>query len=163
MNKDCYEFIKSTDSLTYLFVSEGIRGKITKGVLICHLPNPTDYPLQSIYNLGFGDLVADHDTWILDDTVRSGNGDMTKIMATIIRIAIDFLRKNPSSVLSFEGYIDEKSAIRGKNHRNILYQRGINSNWAELSAEFRFWGVQGKKFEAYSVGTAYDKILVGRK
>jgi len=161
MNKDCYQFSKSPDDFTYAFVSEGIRGRITKGVLITLLRGTFPYPFSFVYNLAFGDLVPFHDTWILDDSVRTGNGDMPKVIATVARIAMDFLGRNPDSLISFEGYMDEKSALQGKNHRNILYQRAINSNWAELSKDFQFWGVMGEKIDPYSVGIAYDKILVG--
>ncbi|SEJ12591.1 hypothetical protein SAMN05216327_106212 [Dyadobacter sp. SG02] len=162
MDKDCYKFVVGQDDFTYIFISEGVKGKIAKGVLISPLPAASVYPFSSVYNLGFGDFVNFDRKWIIDDSVRSGNGDMPKVIATVARIAMDFLTKNPDSVLSFEGYMDEKSALHGRNHRNVLYQRAINSNWAELSEEFRFWGVQEGKFEEYSVGTHYDQILVGR-
>ncbi|PSL26036.1 DUF6934 family protein [Dyadobacter jiangsuensis] len=161
MNKDCYQFSKRSDGFTYTFISEGIRGRIVKGVLISPLYSAFTYPFSSVYNLAFGDLVPFHDTWMLDDSVRSGNGDMPKVIATVVRIAMDFLVRNHNSILSFEGYMDEKSVLRGKNHRNLLYQRAINSNWAELSKDFKFWGASGRKIDSYSVGIAYDTILVG--
>ena len=163
MNKDIYPFRNVIDDFVYLFVSEGIHGTIDKGVLIDPIPDNLSYWFKSTYNLGFGDVVISENGWGLNDNVRSGNGDMPKVIATVARIAIDFLTSHPSSVLSFQGYIDSKSAEQGKNHRNILYQRAINSNWNELSIKFSFWGVKEGQIEEYVVSQQYDQILVKLK
>ncbi|SDE04761.1 hypothetical protein SAMN04487996_103197 [Dyadobacter soli] len=163
MNKDIYPFYQAEDDFLYFFVSSGIKGDIQKAVVISDVPDSSNYPSDSVYNLGFGDVVAVSSSWILDDSPRSGNGDMPKVIATVALIAMDFLREHPWALLSLEGYVDEKSALQGKNHRNILYQRAIDSNWAELSTEFRFWGVKSGKTEDYIVGNQYDRILVNFK
>ena len=163
MNKDIYPFYQAEDNSLYFFISKGIHGDIQKVVSINKIPNGSDYPSESAYNLGFGDVVAVYGGWSLDDSPRSGNGDMPKVIATVARIAIEFLREHPESLLSLEGYMDEKSTMQGKNQRNILYQRAINSNWLQLSAEFRFWGVNSGKIVDYIVGNQYDRILVGCK
>jgi hypothetical protein len=160
MNKDIYPFQNLEESKVYLFVSEGVCGKIAKGVLIRPIPEALSYGFTPAFNLGFGDIVATRDEWILDHAIRSGNGDMSKVIATVAQIGIDFLRKHPGSALSFKGYIDAKSAQQNSNPRNSLYQRGINSNWAELSAEFDFWGIKEGQVQAYAVGCWYDQILV---
>lgn len=67
------------------------------------------------------------------------------------------------SSLSFQGYIDQKSVLLGKNQRNILYQRAIDSNWEQLSDKLGFWGVKAGKLEKYAPGNAYDRILVKLK
>ncbi|SDE04676.1 hypothetical protein SAMN04487996_103195 [Dyadobacter soli] len=160
MNKDTYPFRTIIDDFVYLFVSEGIHGIIDKGVLIEAIPEDKRYWFKSCYNLGLGDVTISENGWKLDDSVRSGNGDMPKIIATVARIAMDFLTKPPNSTLSFQGYLGSKSARQGKNHRNILYQRAINSNWEALSAEFSFWGVNAGQIEEYVVGKVYDQIFV---
>jgi hypothetical protein len=162
MNKDIYSF-QNIESSYYVFASEGIRGKVKKGVLISPLSDDLDEYFYPLFNLAFGDLVVFEGRWILDDSIRSGNGDMPKVIATVAAIAMDFLDKHPNCSLSFQGYIDQKSVLLGKNQRNILYQRGINSNWEELSDKFRFWGVKAREFEKYTPGYAYDRILVKLK
>jgi hypothetical protein len=78
MNKDIYEFRNLIEDSLYHFVSEGVRGKIEKVVLISLLPDSQDNYFKPLYNLAFGDLIIFDDDWWLDDTVRSGNGDMPK-------------------------------------------------------------------------------------
>lgn len=163
MNKDFYPFQNLEDDMIYLFLSEGILGRIEKGVLIRPIPDEASFGFDFAFNLGFGDISTLGNNWFLDDSVRSGNGDMPKVIATVAQIAMDFLHKHPESVLSFQGYIDLKSSIKGKNHRNILYQRAINSNWAELSLNFNFWGVTSGRVEKYSTGNQYDQIFVRLK
>jgi hypothetical protein len=160
MNKDTYPFLNLEGDFIYAFVSEGIRGNVLKAVLISPLPYHPEKHFNPLFNLGFGDVVGHDEEWTLDDSVRSGNGDMPKVIATVARIAMEFLRKHPDCALSFQGYIDQKSVLHGKNHRNVLYQRGINSNWPELSVEFTFWGGKAGNFEKYVVGNQYDQILV---
>ena len=160
MNKDTYPFQTIIDDFVYLFVSDGVHGTIDKGVLIEPIPDDVSPLFKSIYNLGFGDLVIFENQWKLDNAVRSGNGDMPKVIATVARIAMDFLEKHPESTLSFQGYMDSKSTQRGSNHRNLLYQRAINSNWSLLSARFDFWGVNAGQIEEYVIGRIYDQILV---
>lgn len=163
MNKDIYQFLSIGEDSLYVFVSEGIHGKIEKAVLISPLSDELDEYFYPLYNLAFGDLVVFEGSLILDDSVRTGNGDMSKVIATVAAIVMDFLSKHPYSTLSFQGYIDQKSARLGKNQRNILYQRGINSNWKELSDELRFWGINAGEFEKYDPESTYDRILVKLK
>ncbi|WP_019940757.1 DUF6934 family protein [Dyadobacter beijingensis] len=163
MNKDIYHFQSIEDSSLYTFTSEGIHGKIHKVVLMSPLIDELNAHFDPLFNLAFGDIVRLKDSWVLDDSIRTGNGDMPKVIATVAAIAIAFLEKHPHSTLSFQGYMDPKSAFLGKNQRNILYQRGINSNWEELSAKLRFWGVKAGKFESYTRGSTYDRILANRK
>jgi len=163
MNKDIYQFQSIEESSLYAFVSEGIQGKVQKAVLISPLSDDLAESFHPMFNLAFGDVVAFENRWILDDSIRTGNGDMSKVIATVAAIAMEFLGKHPNCSLSFQGYIDKKSVLLGKNQRNILYQRGIDSNWEELSGELRLWGVKGRKFEEYAPGNAYDRILVKLK
>lgn len=163
MNKDIYPFYQAENDSLYFFISKGIHGDIQKVVSISKIPDRFGYPSDSAYNLGFGDVVTSSRGWTVDDSPRSGNGDMPKVIATVARIAIEFLREHPESSLSLEGYIDEKSAIQGKNQRNILYQRAIDSNWVQLSTEFRFWGVRSGEIVDYIIGNQYDRILVKYK
>ncbi|WP_143061663.1 hypothetical protein [Dyadobacter sp. SG02] len=43
MNKDIYLFQNLEESKVYLFISEGVRGKIAKGVLIRPIPEALSY------------------------------------------------------------------------------------------------------------------------
>lgn len=163
MNKDIYPFQNIEGDFIYIFISEGIHGEILKVVLITPLPDDLGNDFKPQYNLGFGDLFDIGEGWIVNDAVRSGNGDMPKVIATVAKIGMEFLDKHPGATLSFVGYVDQKSALQGKNHRNILYQRGINSNWSELSIQYNFWGVKEGRIERYVAGRQYDRILIKHK
>lgn len=123
-------------------------------------PDLVNSPHLDLYNLAFGDVKEEDNSWIFDDSSRSNNGDMPKVMATVVRIAIDFMKKNKNAVLTFSGYIDQKSDTLGRNQRTILYQRAIESNWVELNTYFQFWGIRDDKQEDYVPGKLYNKILV---
>ena len=121
MNRDIYPFQSIEEGSLYVFSSEGIQGKIKKAVLISPLFDDLTEFFNPLFNLAFGDLAVSKNGWILDDSVRTRNGDMPKVIATVVAIALDFLDRNPYRTLSFQGYIDHKSALLGKNQRNMLY------------------------------------------
>ncbi|MGV3602541.1 MAG: DUF6934 family protein [Dyadobacter fermentans] len=163
MHKDIYPVETVDENSLYVFVSEGAHGQVKKAVLISPLPDHPDDFFCPLFNLAFGDVVTLESGWTFDDSVRTGNGDMPKVIATVAAIAMDFLMSHPNSSLSFQGYADQKSVLLGKNQRNMLYQRGINSNWQELSRKLDIWGAAAGEFEKYIPGSSYDRILVKLK
>lgn len=163
MNRPTYPFYNTIDGFEYFFISDGVQGKILKGISIIRMPNEFSDSFSPIYNLAFGDVKNTVNGWKIDDSIRTGNGDMPKVIATVAMIAIDFLTGNKGATLSFQGYIDDKSLAIGKNQRNILYQRSINSNWEELCPNFSFWGLKENALEEYSTGSQYERILIKLK
>lgn len=157
MNKDSYEYRKSLQSPTYLFISNGVNGQIPKIVSFSKINISKNRP---VFNLAFGNLKVSRDKSFIDDQCRSNNGDIAKVLATVARIAIEFMHENPDAVISFCGAMDEKSIRAGRNQRNVIYQRGIDTNWEELNRLFRIWGVWGQYQEEYVRGTCYDEILI---
>ncbi|SEJ12625.1 hypothetical protein SAMN05216327_106214 [Dyadobacter sp. SG02] len=113
-----------------------------------------------LYNLGFGDLKIRNNEWILDDSTRTNNGDMSKVIATVVQIAVLFLREHKDAILFFQGYWDSKSIKGGRNQRNLLYQRAIESNWEDFTNEFVIRGVISSKIIDYVNGDTYDEILI---
>jgi hypothetical protein len=99
----------------------------------------------------------------MDDGARTNNGDMSKVIATVARIAIDFLCENRKAVLYFKGYPDSKSTNPARNQRNMLYQRAINSNWEFLSRTFVIKGFNSEEYVDYVRGQPFDAILISRK
>jgi hypothetical protein len=80
---------------------------------------------ENIFNLWFGDLLADES---IDDMAISNNGDMVKVLATVIQIAREFIfNKAPKTKIIFIG---------STNQRMILYQRILKRNYTELVLEF---------------------------
>lgn len=53
MNKEIYPFYQAEDNSLYFFISKGIHGDIQKVVSISRIPDGSDYPSKSAYNLGW--------------------------------------------------------------------------------------------------------------
>ena len=92
MNQASYPFQRSAN-MRYIFTSTG-KKKIKKLVEF----NPTVIP--KIVNMGFGDLLDDGQ---VDDTARSNNGDIAKVLSTVIMILRDYLAQIPAKKFSSEG------------------------------------------------------------
>lgn len=105
MKSDVYELSNEND--IYLFFSVGKKGIFPK--VIVYEPIA-----ENIYNLAFGDL--DILSGAVDDKSISNNGDLSKILATVIHSIVLFLDKNPYAQVNFKG-----STLTGTK----LYQRII--------------------------------------
>jgi hypothetical protein len=117
MKPDFYEYSRDEEG-QYRFIS---RGKRT----IVKIVGFTSTKYKNIFNLWFGDLLADES---IDDMAISNNGDMVKVLATVIQIAREFiLTKLPKTKIIFIG---------STNQRMVLYQRILKRNYAELALEF---------------------------
>jgi hypothetical protein len=145
-------------------MSNGPRGRIVKVVLFQQIPNAlSGLEARSLYNLAFGDVKINKGRVLVDDSVRSNNGDMPKIMATVVRIARQFMSENPDALLIFQGYTDGKVHVSGQNQRNILYQRVIESHWDALNLCFEIYGVIGNRQVEYVPRGCFDAILIVTK
>lgn len=87
----------------YEFVSVGVR-KITKHVEF--IPTET----ENIISVGFGDLL---ETGHLSDKVNSNNGDLPKVIATIINIIEQYLLINPQIKIYFRGSTPQRTRLYG--------------------------------------------------
>lgn len=164
MNKETYAFDRSETGHEYLFVSTGQLGNILKMVSISPIwDNSAFSDTTTLFNLAFGDVITINNQSKMDDSIRTNNGDMPKVLATVIQIAMFFMEENPGATLIFEGYMDSKSTELGRNQRNILYQRAINSNWDQLNSAFDIAGVRKHQREQYIPGENYDAILIMHK
>jgi hypothetical protein len=102
----------------YSFISIG-RKRIEKVV---------DFVPLGIYNLtnmGFGDLSPDGS---IDDKANSNNGDIVKVLATVVEILKHFTNQYPQTEIYFEGSTVE---------RTILYERILKTYYHIFSKEFQ--------------------------
>ena len=104
-------------SFRYTFVSKG-KARIEKLVVFA----PT--PVRDIFNLGFGDLLDDG---TIDDTANSNNGDLVKVLATVIQILKEFTREYPYAKVVFSGSTPTRTA---------LYRRILKVYYPTFSNEF---------------------------
>jgi hypothetical protein len=105
----------------YTFMSVG-RKRIEKVVEF------SDFGLKNTFNLAFGDLLPDG---TIDDLANSNNGDIVKVLATVISILKDFTAKNPKAYIAFTGSTDE---------RMKLYTRILKSYYPTFKKEFKISG-----------------------
>ncbi len=141
MKKEGYTLIQPNPNL-FTFVSVGKKGEILKGVFFEDIGD-------DVYNLALVDYDPISKQW--SDEVVSDNGDILKIMVTVVDIIFHFLNKNHTKIVYFKG----NSVIRQK-----LYNRIIQNYLVELSDEFVVWGnnenereivLQGKKYQSFYI------------
>lgn len=133
-----YIYDKST-STRYTFVSKGKRGAILKVVEFTALTR------ENIINLGFGDLLLNGE---IDDTANSNNGDISKVLATVIAIIKDFTNEYQESKIVFTG-----STAR----RTAFYQRILKTYYDIFTEEFIITGLVETGKDSYEE-MLFDKI-----
>jgi len=109
------------DFNTFDFISDGCNGKIPKRVQIQPAPIP------NLHNLSFGDLKENGE---IDDLIISNNGDRNKILATILKVVMDYTYKFPDRYIYFRGSTEQ---------RTRLYRIAVSLNLEELSEVFEIY------------------------
>ena len=100
MIDNAYPF-NQTKASSYRFTSIGMT-EITKEVVFTH----TGY--RNIVSMGFGDVSQDG---LVDDKANSNNGDIVKVLGTVVQIIIDFTNRCPDSTIFFTGSTPERSKL----------------------------------------------------
>jgi hypothetical protein len=89
-----YPIIMSGDPCVYVFLSEGPRGKIKKGIQYSQIG-------KNLFNLSFGDWSDGiHE---LSDSSRSNNGDRDKVLVTVAYTALSFTEAFPKAQIFITG------------------------------------------------------------
>lgn len=141
MNQPTYK-IQVNEENTYSFISVGRRGLILKVVRFDEIE-------PDIFNLGFGDF--DFEKQTLSDSIVSDNGDMEKILATVVSILSDFLQNNPK----FSVFIVGSTVSRTR-----LYQIAINRYYEDFKVDFEIFGYKNSEFEIFQKNVNYESFLV---
>jgi hypothetical protein len=143
MNQPTYNVKYVSDKDFYVFESTGRNGSIFKVIIFSEIGN-------NIYNLGFGD----YDPIIngIDDKIVSDNGDMVKVIATVIGVALQFLADNPMTYIHIEG---------STQLRTQLYNRIINRNYDDLIDFYEIYGSKNSDTsEPFQKNTSYESFLI---
>jgi hypothetical protein len=64
-----------------------------------------------LYNLGFGDLLPEMPESGIDDFSNTDNGDMIRVLATVVTILIEFLNLNPQATVVFSGSTETRTNL----------------------------------------------------
>ena len=120
-----YSF-EQVEPTRYKFLSQGKR-KIEKVVEFVPLK------AKNVMNLGFGDLLPDGS---IDDRVVSNNGDIRKVLATVVMILKDFTARHPQTIIFFTG---------SNNERTRMYSRILKLYHTTFKKEFLIYVVVGNE------------------
>jgi hypothetical protein len=146
MMQERYE-LQSEQSLTvFEFVSVGTKGEIHKVIQF----SPTN--LKDFYNVGLGD--RNPQTGDIDYSVVSNNGDTQKILATVAASVIAFVEQYPNAWVYAKG---------NTSARTRLYQIGIATQIAQISAYFDVFGLYNNEWEEFGLNRNYQAFLVKQK
>jgi hypothetical protein len=140
-----YPLSSSDKMMTFEFISEGNKGVIYKIVKY----QPTN--LKGLFNLDFGD--KDMETGEIDDNIISNNGDIEKVLTTVVATIYAFTDKYPNSWIYAPGIT---------NVRIRLYRMGI-SRFLTETKDFEVLGEQEDDWEEFNLNVEYEGFLVRRK
>lgn len=109
MNRDFYTDIHfSSANNAYLFSSTGPRGNVPKIVIFQKLSQ------ADVFNLFLSDYCGNN---IADDQHITNNGDMPKVLATVVHIIHKFTEERPGSQIVITG----SDTVRKRLYARILF------------------------------------------
>ena len=127
----------------YFFLSVGEKGSVYKIVALTLKDNGN-------WNLGFGDLIDNK----INDSIMTNNQDVRKVIGTVAKVAIDFLKQNPDKIVEIEP-VGEK--------RNTLYNTVFRRYFTEIDTLYVIMGLINDKKEPYLPTKIYDKFTIKLK
>lgn len=142
-----YQYQRARTYKSYKFFSEGPRGRILKKV---------DFQLFYLDSVPSYNLVPrDWNTATngFDANLVTNNGDTTKIINTVLAIAMDFTAIFENALIYIEG---------GNIARTRLYQMAVTKMWAEIDEIFYVCGRKSGHWQPFRKNDSYDAFLVSR-
>ncbi len=141
-----YQLKSDEKLLSYEFISEGPKGKITKRIQFTLINQ------NEIYNLAFGDI--NQDSAEINDLVVSNNGDSEKVLSTVVSAVYAFCDKNPTAWIFVAG---------STSSRTRLYQMGISKYLDYIKEDFIVYGMGEYDWEEFELGKNYSSFLTKKK
>lgn len=142
-----YQYRSETSMSYYEFISEGPKGQIKKIV------EYSETGTENVYNLGFADY--DETSKTINDISVTNNGDSLKVLATVASTVYAFTQKNPKAWILATG---------STKVRTRLYRMGITNNLAEISEDFKVFGLDSNgNWNEFIVGEDYEAFLLTKK
>ena len=147
MHLSSYQIVSKLDtSAEYKFISTGPKGSIIKIIIFEELSHEAN-----LYNLA---LVDQLENGKVSDRNSSNNDDLRKILATVVKVLIDYTLVFPERTIFFQGSDDS-----GK--RTSVFNRAINRYFSFLEHDFSINGItENHVIEQYNSLETYIAFLV---
>lgn len=145
MDSPFYEFEILEEAISYRFESVGPNGKISKNILY----SSTSIP--DFYNLALGDVRIDGS---LDIFSKTNNGDLEKIMATVIQTMLIFLNRYPNAKVFFTGSTPA---------RTRLYQIVLAKEITKVTDFLTVLGLYDESLEPFEANKTYEAFVISKK
>ncbi|MCC7464678.1 MAG: hypothetical protein IT261_00320 [Saprospiraceae bacterium] len=144
MIDNTYQLYPNENTTQFIFFSEGRMGRVMKVIII------SPYH-RNRWNLAFGDVQPDGG---IDDTIKTNNNDVAKVIGTVAQAALLFSEKHPGcSLVIFP--VDEKR----KWLYNLIFRRRLE----EIQEVFEIFGKKGRLWRAYDPNVVFDAFELFRK
>jgi hypothetical protein len=148
MRLESYDLEFDDTLMTFEFISEGPKGVIKKQVQFQKLVDDAE-----LYNLAFGDY--NETTHDIDDKVVTNNEDTNKILGTVAKTALMFMKHHPKANIYVEG-----STLA----RTRLYQMAISKNFEDIREKFILLGLtQDNKWVLFEKNKNYCAFSIKLK
>ncbi len=145
MDSPFYEFSTSEDATFYEFDSIGEEKIVCKQVKF----SPSQIP--DFYWLALVDVLEDGS---VSDSSRPRQGDVEKVLATVLQTMLVFFKKYPTASVAFSGSTDT---------RTRLYNMAIIRELNNARDTFMIQGYVDGLFEDYTPGRQYAGFAVSLK
>ncbi len=145
MDGPYYDFTASDDATVFWFKSTNGDKIIEKEVRY------TATFLPDMYSLALVDVLSDG---TVSDVSRPRQGDVEKVLATVIQTIHTFLATRPTATVAFAGSTDA---------RTRLYQIAIVRELSKVESAFVLQGYLNGAFENFVPGTVYAAFAIRLK
>lgn len=142
MDEQPYPFRSDEREFVYRFEGKSTLRVVQKIVLI------TETSQATIFNLALLDELDDD---VLSDTSVTDNDDLITVLATVFRIAADFLDRLPESSLVFRG---------SDARRDRLYRIALSRELTRLNQVYQVYGFNGEQFVLFEPNQLYSGFLI---
>ena len=145
MNYEAYPLLAAEHNTRFQFRSIGKRGIFEKVISFSPLN-------EDIYNLALLDY--NPVTGEESDLSVTDNGDLPKVLATVMKAIRFFLKEYPDRLIYVKGSTDS---------RTRLYQISINKVYPLLKNDLIVWGHQNAEWVEVEPNLSFESFLIAKK
>ncbi len=145
MDIPIYPFKGPITEYRYQFTSSSIDKNVAKVVRFSELSD-------DMYNLALFDQQPDGSE--SSDMTETKNKDMNIVLATVMKIVVDFLHQKPTYFVFIQG---------SDSKRKRLYQILMNKEHQNLKGSYLIWGGNDTQTELFEKGKTYTFFVITKR